>query len=108
MQHGIMVISLNVNVSMDPQIKLVKHRVLPYFKHTYNIQRTLVCIPLATYFYGLIILLYTKTGGPWSEPIVIFSNRTGTILTQSDDTNLAGLILDNGTFVGMFRCSHCG
>eukprot|EP01084_Bolivina_argentea_P171025 296309_1 len=45
-------------------------------------------------------------GGPWSEPIVIFSNRSGTILKQTDDTNLAGIILKNHTFIGMFRVGH--
>eukprot|EP01084_Bolivina_argentea_P162424 282673_1 len=51
---------------------------------------------------------YSTNGpdGPWSEPIVIFANRTGTILKQTDDTNLAGIVLKNGTFIGMFRVGH--
>ena len=48
----------------------------------------------------------TDPGGPWSEPQIIFANRSDEIFNQGNDTNLAGIILKNGTFIGMLRVGH--
>ena len=51
---------------------------------------------------------YSEDGpdGAWSEPVLIWANRSNLIINQTDDTNLAGIILENGTFIGMLRCGH--